>query len=65
MSEAVGRRLLFSTDDEIDLIKKIVDLGAIDGTTNINVNKVDGFDLCENSRIIKSLQDYLDKFNID
>ena len=65
MSEIVGRRLLLSTDDEIDLIKKIVDLGAIDGTTNINVNKVDGFDLCENSRIITSLQCYLDKVNVN
>ncbi len=65
ISEIVGKRLLLSTSDEIELIKKIVDLGAIDGTTNINVNKVDGFDLCENSRIITALQHYLDQTNIN
>jgi len=65
ISEIVGKKLLLSTDDEINLIKKIVNLGAIDGTTNINVNKVDGFDLCENSRTITSLQDYLDEVNIN
>ena len=65
ISKIVGKRLLISTGDEINLIEKIVDLGAIDGTTNINVNKVDGFNLCENSRIITSLQHYLDQSNIN
>ena len=48
-----------------DLIKKIVGLGAIDGTTNVNVNKVDGFNLRENSRIITSLHRYLEQSNIN
>ena len=65
ISKIVGKRLLISTGDEINLIEKIVDLGAIDGTTNINVNKVDGFNLCENSRIITALQHYLDQSNIN
>ena len=55
---------MISANDEIDLIKKIVDLGAIDGTTNVNVNKVDGFNLRENSRTITSLQHYLDQSDI-
>ena len=64
ISKIVGKRLLISANDEIDLIKKIVDLGAIDGTTNVNVNKVDGFNLRENSRTITSLQHYLDQSDI-
>ena len=64
ISKNVGKRLLISANDEIDLIKKIVDLGAIDGTTNVNVNKVDGFNLRENSRTITSLQHYLDQSDI-
>ena len=65
ISTIVGKRLLISKDEEIDLIKKIVGLGAIDGTTNVNVNKVDGFNLRENSRIITSLHRYLEQSNIN
>ena len=64
ISKNVGKRLVISAIDEFDLIKKIVDLGAIDGTTNVNVNKVDGFNLRENSRTITSLQHYLDQSDI-
>ena len=59
LSELSGRNLLPSIEEEQDLVKKTVDLGAVDGMSAKQEYKVDGFTLAENSQTLQSLHDYL------
>ncbi len=59
LSEQSGTNLLPSIEEEQALVKKTVDLGAVDGMSGKQEYKVDGFTLAENSRTLQALHDYL------
>ena len=59
MSKLSGRNLLPSIEAEQDLVRRTVDLGAVDGMSAKQEYKVDGFTLEENSRALQRLHDYL------
>ncbi len=59
MSKLSGRNLLPSIEEEQDLVRRTVDLGAVDGMSAKQEYKVDGFTLEENSRALQRLHDYL------
>ena len=59
LSEQSGNNLLPSIEDEQDLVKKTVDLGAVDGMSAKQEYKVDGFTLEENSQTLQALHGYL------
>ena len=59
MSRQKGKSLLPSVESEQDLIKSMVDMGAVDGFTTKQEYKVDGFTLEENSAILTRLHDLL------
>ena len=54
-----GKNLLPSIEEDQALIRKMVDLGGVDGMENAQVYKVDGFTLEENSKTLQMLHDYL------
>ena len=54
-----GKSLLPSVDAEQDLIKRMVAMGAVDGFTNKQEHKVDGFTLEENSVTLTRLHELL------
>ncbi len=54
-----GKNLLPSIEAERELVKRNVELGAVDGISTERVNKVDGFTLEENSRTVAALHDLL------
>ena len=49
ISNLIGKNLLISIEEENDLIKTMVDLGAVDGFSGQKQYKVDGFNLEDNS----------------
>ena len=55
-----NQNLLPSIETEQDLVRRTVDLGAVDGITTQPVYKVDGFTLEENSRTLMRLHELLD-----
>jgi hypothetical protein len=59
MSAREGRNLLLSVEEEKDLIRLMVDAGAVDGITSSPVHKVDGFTLEENAETLERLHDLL------
>ena len=59
LSEQSGNNLLPSIEEEQALVKKTVDLGAVDGMSAKQEYKVDGFTLEENSQTLQALHDYL------
>ena len=59
ISKLSGRNLLPSIEDEQDLVRRTVDLGAVDGMSAKQEYKVDGFTLEENSQTLQRLHDYL------
>ena len=59
LSELSGSNLLPSIEEEQALVKKTVDLGAVDGMSAKQEYKVDGFTLAENSQTLQALHDYL------
>jgi hypothetical protein len=59
MSELRGENFLPSVMEEQELIKKTVELGAVDGLSAKQEYKVDGFTLDENSQVVYSLHQYL------
>ena len=59
LSELSGTNLLPSIKEEQALVKKTVDLGAVDGMSARQEYKVDGFTLAENSQTLQALHDYL------
>ena len=59
LSEISGRDLLPSVEEERALMRRTVDLGAVDGMSGVQEYKVDGFTLDENSETVRALRDYL------
>ena len=59
LSKLSGQNLLPSVEEDADLIKKMVDIGAVDGMSNKAEYKVDGFNLEENGQTLKALHDLL------
>ena len=59
LSALSGRDLLPSIEEERDLLKRTVDLGAVDGMSSLQEYKVDGFTLEENSETVQALRDYV------
>jgi hypothetical protein len=59
LSQAKGRNLLPSIEEEQALMKKTVDLGAVDGMSAKQEYKVDGFTLEENSQTLQALHDHV------
>lgn len=55
LSLLVGRNLLPSPEEEEDVIRAMVDRGAVDGIAGGPVYGVDGFTLAENRRTLKAL----------
>jgi len=64
ISRLKKKNLLISLKDEEDLVKKCVELGAVDGPGATRVNQVDGFTLEENSLTVKRLHELLTKEGI-
>tara|TARA_B100001167_G_scaffold174359_1_gene127008 strand:- start:437 stop:1288 length:852 start_codon:yes stop_codon:yes gene_type:complete len=54
-----GKNLLPSVEKDIHNIKKIVTMGAVDGFSGDNVEKVDGFTLEENTSFLENLHDFV------
>ena len=59
LSRRTGKDLLISAEAERDLVTRMVDMGAVDGTTGSPEYTVDGFTLEENGRVITELHDLL------
>lgn len=59
ISRRTGQNLLPTVDGEEQLIKSMVDMGAVDGFTNKREYKVDGFPLAENSITLARLRELL------
>ena len=64
MSRIKKKDLLISIKDEEALVKKCVELGAVDGPGATRVNQVDGFTLEENSLTVERLHALLAKEGI-
>jgi len=59
LSMQTGRDLLPAVDAEQELVKRIVDLGAVDGMSTRPEYRVDGFSLEENSQTVERLHRFL------
>lgn len=59
LSKLAGDNLLPSLESEARLVRLIVDLGAVDGTTGVRDYKIDGFSLEENSYTLARLHNFL------
>ena len=59
ISRRTGRNLLPTVEEEEQLIKSMVDMGAVDGFTNKPEYKIDGFPLEENSITLARLRELL------
>ncbi|MSQ16299.1 MAG: DUF4392 domain-containing protein [Dehalococcoidia bacterium] len=56
LSRLVGRNLLPTVEHETELVRYLVDHGAVDGTTGQREYRVDGFTLEENGRALERLR---------
>ena len=59
LSALSGRNLLPSIEEEQQLLRDTVDLGAVDGMSAKQEYKVDGFTIEENSEALQALHDHL------
>ncbi len=59
LSALSGHNLLPSIEEEQELLRNTVDLGAVDGMSAKQEYKVDGFTLEENSQTLRALHEYL------
>ena len=59
LSALSGRNLLPSIEEERQLLRDTVDLGAVDGMSAKQEYKVDGFTIEENSQALQALHDHL------
>ena len=59
LSALSGRNLLPSIEEEQQLLRDTVDLGAVDGMSAKQEYKVDGFTIEENSETVQALHDHL------
>ena len=55
LSQTTGKNLLPDVADEKDMIKGMVDLGAVDGVSGKSVYQVDGFELNQNAVTLEKL----------
>jgi hypothetical protein len=59
LSSTTGLDLMPKINEEKEMIKRMVDLGAVDGVSGEPVYQVDGFDLESNAIALKNLRDLL------
>ena len=59
LSRKQGKNLLVSVEEEQDLVRRVADMGAVDGTSTKSEYKVDGFTLEENSQTVARLHELL------
>ncbi|MCY4655047.1 MAG: DUF4392 domain-containing protein, partial [Dehalococcoidia bacterium] len=64
LSALSGRNLLPSIEEEQQLLRDTVDLGAVDGMSAKQEYKVDGFTVEENSEALQALHDHLTAMGI-
>ena len=64
LSALSGRNLLPSIEEEQQLLRDTVDLGAVDGMSAKQEYKVDGFTIEENSQALQALHDHLASLGI-
>ena len=64
LSALSGRNLLPSIEEEQQLLRDTVDLGAVDGMSAKQEYKVDGFTIEENSETLQALHDHLASIGI-
>ena len=60
MSKLAGRNLLPSVEEEAAMIRRTVELGAVDGFSTENKDYVDGFTLAENGQLLARLHRVLE-----
>ena len=60
LSKLSGKNVLLSVEEDMGLIKRCVDWGAVDGITTEQVYKVDGFTLDENAEALTALHKLLE-----
>ena len=65
LSALSGRNLLPSIEEEQQLLRNTVDLGAVDGMSAKQEYKVDGFTIEENSETLQALHDHLAAMGIE
>ena len=56
---STGNNVLPTIDEDMQMIRRIVDMGAVDGFSGEQTYKVDGFDLEENAQVLQRLHDIL------
>ena len=59
LSRHTGKNLLPSVEEEQDLVRRLVDAGAVDGFSTKQEYRVDSFSLDENSQTVAGLQELL------
>jgi len=60
LSIATGKNILPTVDEDTERISNMVDLGAVDGFSGEQINKVDGFNLTENAALLEKLHRLVD-----
>lgn len=60
LSMSTGKNVLPTIDEDMQIIRRIVDMGAVDGFSGEQTYKVDGFSLEENAHVLQRLHDILD-----
>ena len=60
LSMLSSKNVLLSVEEDMELIKRSVDWGAVDGITTEQVYKVDGFTLDENAETLTALHELLE-----
>ena len=56
LSRLAGKNLLPTVEHETKLIQRLVEIGAVDGTTGNAIPTVDGFSIEENGRVLEQLR---------
>jgi len=64
MSRQLGRYLLPTRHDAREMLRRTVELGAVDGTTGRRTETVDGFPFDENCRVLSEMHDWLGRYGI-
>ena len=60
LSMSTGKNVLPTVDEDMQIIRRMVDMGAVDGFSGEQTYKVDGFSLEENAHVLQRLHDILD-----
>ncbi len=56
LSRLAGKNLLPTVEHETKLLRRLVEIGAVDGTTGNAIPTVDGFSIEENGRVLEQLR---------